>query len=191
VYPVQERNCRLPYRPKHATLRFLGGFYGKARAVSGDCPAGDRGCSCGGRKTPSVHSGLSPGGADFRATRAVVLSDRPRGWRRSGGAVWDGSITATGGTIVGLTGWRFYGTDAISGSASSGNWSWKATLRTTPSFSPPGPVQETGVIVTVAGASGPVTFNVTTAKQGNFSFLSTDVPFGVTKFFLPSVVRLK
>ena len=106
-------------------------------------------------------------------------------------AVWDGSITATGGTIVGLTGWRFYGTDAISGSASSGNWSWKATLRTTPSFSPPGPVQETGVIVTIAGASGPVTFNVTTAKQGNFSFLSTDVPFGVTKFFLPSVVRLK
>src|SRR5271157_156954 len=50
------------------------------------------------------------------------------------GAVWDGSITATGGTIVGLAGWRFYDTDSISGSASSGNWSWKATLRTTPSY---------------------------------------------------------
>jgi len=102
------------------------------------------------------------------------------------GAVWDGSISATGGTIVGLTGWRFYDTDAISGSASSGNWSWKATLRTTPSFAPPGPVQETGVIVTIAAASGPVTFNVTTAKQGSFAFSSTDVPFGTTKYLLPA-----
>src|SRR5579862_3563447 len=78
------------------------------------------------------------------------------------GAVWDGSITATGGTIVGLTGWRFADTDAVTGSSTSGNWSWKATLRTTPSYSPPGPVQETGIIVTIAAATGPVTFNVTT-----------------------------
>ena len=100
------------------------------------------------------------------------------------GAVWDGSIGATGGTIVSVTGWRFYDTDAVS--SSSGNWSWKATLRTTPSYSPPGPVQETGIIVTIAAATGPVTFNVTTTKQGSFSFLSTDVPFGTTKFLLPA-----
>jgi len=100
------------------------------------------------------------------------------------GTVWDGSITATGGTIVGVTGWRFYDSDAISGPSSSGTWTWKATLRTSPSYSPPGPVQETGVIVTIAAPSGPVTFNVTTTKQGNFSFVSTDVPFGVTKFLL-------
>jgi len=97
------------------------------------------------------------------------------------GAVWDGSITATGGTIVGLTGWRFYDTDSISGTSS-----WKATLRTTPSYAPPGPVQETGVIVTIAAPSAPVTFNVTTTHQGSFSFASTDVPFGVTKFLVPA-----
>jgi hypothetical protein len=99
------------------------------------------------------------------------------------GSVWDGSITTTGGTIVNVTGWRFYDTDSVSGSAASGNWSWKATLRTTPSFNPPGPVMETGVIVTVSAPSGPVTFNVTT-KQGNFTFSSADVPFGVSKLFL-------
>ena len=99
------------------------------------------------------------------------------------GAVYDGSITATGGTIVSLTGWRFYGTDSISGHR-LGTWSWKATLRTTPSYSPPGPVQETGVIVTIAAPSGPVTFNVTTTQQGSFSFASTDVPFGVNQVFL-------
>src|SRR5579871_2853638 len=98
--------------------------------------------------------------------------------------VWDGSITATGATIVGVTGWRFSATDAISGSASAG-WSWKASTRTTPSINPPGPFQETGVIVTASAATGPITFNVTT-KGGDFSFASTDVPFGTTKFFLPA-----
>jgi hypothetical protein len=94
--------------------------------------------------------------------------------------VWDGSITATGGKIVLLTGWRFYDTDAISGTSS-----WTASTRITPAVTPPGPVQETGIIVTIAAASGPVTFNVTT-KQGNFSFVSTNLSFGVVKYFLQS-----
>jgi hypothetical protein len=93
--------------------------------------------------------------------------------------VWDGSIAATGATILGLQGWRFSGTDSISGS------SWKLSSRYAPT--PPtltiGPMQENGIIVTVAAATGPVTFNVTTA-QGSFTFASTDVPFGTTKFLL-------
>ncbi len=93
---------------------------------------------------------------------------------------WDGSITATGATILSLQGWRFSGTDAITGTTG-----WKMATREAPP--PPtltsGPMQENGIIVTVSAATGPVTFNVTTA-QGNFSFASTDVPFGTTKLFM-------
>ncbi len=93
---------------------------------------------------------------------------------------WDGSITATGSTILSLQGWRFTDTDAISGTSS-----WKFSTR----FAPPppqqtaGPMQENGIIVTVAAASGPIAFAVTTT-QGNFSFSSQDVPFGVTRVFM-------
>src|SRR5271167_4344995 len=51
------------------------------------------------------------------------------------GTSWDGSITATGATILSLQGWRFSGTDAISGASS-----WKAATRT----APPGPSATTG-----------------------------------------------
>jgi len=91
---------------------------------------------------------------------------------------WDGSITAAGATILSLTGWRASGTDSITETSS-----WKLATRTTPAVTPPGPYQETGVIVTVSAATAPVTFNVTTA-QGNFSFSSQDVPFGSSKTFL-------
>ena len=36
---------------------------------------------------------------------------------------WDGSITATGGTILSLTGWRFWDTDSITGTSS-----WKMNV---------------------------------------------------------------
>ena len=91
---------------------------------------------------------------------------------------WDGSITATGATIEILRGWRFAGTDSISGTTS-----WKISTRTTPSLTPPGPVQENGLIVKVTASAAPVAFDVTTS-QGNFSFSSQDVPFGVSKTFL-------
>src|SRR6516225_6919228 len=55
---------------------------------------------------------------------------------------WDGSITVTGAAIEILRGWRFEGTDAVSGTSN-----WKAQTRTTPSLNPPGPVQENGLIV--------------------------------------------
>ncbi len=91
---------------------------------------------------------------------------------------WDGSISVTGATIEILRGWRFAGTDAISGTTS-----WKMSTRTTPSLNPPGPVQENGLIVKISAATGPVTFNVSTT-QGDFSFSSQDLPFGTSRSFL-------
>src|SRR5689334_15194373 len=57
---------------------------------------------------------------------------------------WDGSITASGATILGIQGWRFSATDTILGTSG-----WK--LSTRPSAPGPqgtsGPVQENGIIV--------------------------------------------
>jgi len=94
------------------------------------------------------------------------------------GTNWDGSITVTGTNIQILRGWRFTGADSISGTTS-----WKLSTRTTPSLNPPGPVQENGIIVKISAATAPVTFNITTT-QGDFSFSSPDLPFGVSKSFL-------
>jgi hypothetical protein len=91
---------------------------------------------------------------------------------------WDGSITVTGAPVQILRGWRFEGTDAINGTTG-----WKLSTRTSPALTPPGPVQENGVIVKVGASASPVKFDVTT-PQGNFTFSSTDVPFGTSKTFL-------
>jgi hypothetical protein len=91
---------------------------------------------------------------------------------------WDGSIAVTGASIQILRGWRFTGTDSISGTTS-----WKMNTRPSPALNPPGPVQENGLIVKISAAAGPVTFNITTTL-GNFSFSTQDVPFGVSKSFL-------
>jgi hypothetical protein len=91
---------------------------------------------------------------------------------------WDGSITVTGANIQILRGWRFSGTDSITGTTN-----WKMATRTSPAVTPPGPFQENGLIVKVSAATAPVTFNITTT-QGSFSFSSQDLPFGVSKSFL-------
>ncbi len=94
---------------------------------------------------------------------------------------WDGSIAATGGTILSLAPWRFLDTDSIKGTSS-----WTITARMTsagPNETGTDLFQENGLIVTVAQSNTPVTFNVTTA-QGNFSFTSQDVTFGASKSFL-------
>lgn len=98
---------------------------------------------------------------------------------------WDGSMTATGATILNLQGWRFSDTDAISGTAS-----WTMASRFAPALpsTDHGPMQENGLIVTVSAASAPVTFAVKMA-QGNFGFSSTDVPFGASKSFLKGSVE--
>jgi hypothetical protein len=99
---------------------------------------------------------------------------------------WDGSIAATGAFILNLQGWRFSDTDAITGTTG-----WKMSTREAPP--PPsatsGPMQENGVIVTIAAPTSPVTFAVKTA-QGTFSFSSTDIPFGVSKSFLSGSARV-
>ena len=94
------------------------------------------------------------------------------GTQGGAGATWDGSITATGANIVSLSGWRFSGTDAITGN------SWKAanhSLSTGPNAA--SVYQENGIVVTVADTGSPVQFSVKTAV-GNFSFASTAVTFG-------------
>ncbi|HEV2687484.1 MAG TPA: hypothetical protein VGV35_02990, partial [Bryobacteraceae bacterium] len=96
-------------------------------------------------------------------------------------ASWNGSITATGASILNLQGWRFGGTDAITGATS-----WRLATRL--EAGPPGVtgnvlLMENGVIVTVAAANGPVTFSVQTTL-GNFTFSSQDVSFGASKAFL-------
>src|ERR1022692_2624733 len=92
--------------------------------------------------------------------------------------VWDGSITVTGANIQILRGWRFSGTDAVSGTTS-----WTMRTRETPSLTPPGVVQENGLIVKISDTATPATFNITTS-QGNFSFSTQDLPFGTSKTFL-------
>jgi len=91
---------------------------------------------------------------------------------------WDGSITVTGATIEIIRGWRFTGTDSITGTTG-----WKLSTRTTPSLNPPGPVQENGLIVKISEPANGATFNVTTT-QGNFTFTSQELPFGTTRTFL-------
>ena len=90
---------------------------------------------------------------------------------------WDGSITASGAAILNVQGWRFGAKDTVTGT------SWITSTVTTPGITQPGPVQETGVIVTIPATAAPVTFDVKTT-QGNFSFSSQDFPFGVSKPFL-------
>jgi hypothetical protein len=99
------------------------------------------------------------------------------------GTTWDGSISVTGANVQIIRGWRFSGTDSITGN------SWTMKTRTSPSLTPPGPVQENGFIIKVSASASPITFAVTTA-QGDFSFLSSDVPFGVTKPFLNGKVKV-
>ena len=93
---------------------------------------------------------------------------------------WDGSITGTGATITSLDGWRFDAADST-----TGNKSWKLATRTSPPgpSATVGPMQENGVIVTVSATANPVSFDVKTT-QGNFTFSSSDVPFGTSKSFL-------
>ena len=92
---------------------------------------------------------------------------------------WDGSITATGGDILKLEGWRFTGTDVV------GPAGWKLQARNSPSgpAAGTGPMQENGVIVTLAASSTPVTIDIRTL-HGSFTFSTQDVPFGAGKSFL-------
>ncbi len=130
---------------------------------------------------------LSPNGPLHAATLSYTPSQSylvMLGVGDTAATAWDGSITATGATILSLQGWRFSDTDSITGTTS-----WKMATRTAPPgpSETTGPIQENGLIVTVAAATGPVTFAVKTT-QGNFSFSSQDIPFGVSESFLKNSV---
>ena len=99
---------------------------------------------------------------------------------------WDGSITATGATILSLRGWRFSGADSITGTTS---WTMSTREAPPPPSATDGPMQENGVIVTIPATTSPVTFAVKTA-QGNFSFQSANISFGVTKSFLSGSAKV-
>src|SRR5580765_7273209 len=86
---------------------------------------------------------------------------------------WDGSITVTGANLQVLRGWRFTPDDSIA------TTSWKLSTRTGPALNGPGPIQENGVIVKISTPASSATCSVTTA-QGNFSFSTQDLPFGVS-----------
>jgi hypothetical protein len=128
----------------------------------------------GGRRLlfPQAAAPLAPINAPAAQSYLLIL-----GIGEKTSTVWDGSITATGATIVSLTGWRFTAADSITGTAS-----WKLAARGSPPAAA-GPMQENGIVVTIGAPAGAVTFDVKTT-QGNFSFSSQDVPFGVSKTFL-------
>lgn len=91
---------------------------------------------------------------------------------------WDGSIAVTGANIQILRGWRFTAADSITGTTS-----WKISTRITPSLTPPGPVQENGLIVKISVPATAATFAIATT-QGNFTFSTQDLSFGSSKTFL-------
>ena len=97
---------------------------------------------------------------------------------------WNGSISATGGTIVDLQGWRFSAGDAVTGN------SWKTSTRMAPAGpneTGPGLIQEAGVILNVAASNTPVTFNVTLPKN-TFTFSTSDISFGTPGSYLAGKV---
>jgi hypothetical protein len=96
--------------------------------------------------------------------------------------VWDGTIAATGGTILSLQGWRFTATDAITGTSA-----WKASTRQTTAgageTAGPDLVQENGIIVNLTASQTPVSLAVTT-PHGNFTFSTSDIAFGTNTSYL-------
>ena len=106
------------------------------------------------------------------------------GTQGGGGAKWDGSITATGGSILSVSGWRMSGTDTVTGN------SWKLSNHSL-STGPSGVsvYQETGVVVTIPDTGSTVKFAVTTAV-GPFSFSTTDVSFGAPLSLLANTYRV-
>jgi Periplasmic component of the Tol biopolymer transport system len=94
------------------------------------------------------------------------------------GAVWNGTIDATGATIVSLAGWRFAGMDAVDGTTG-----WRLSTRLSPVVTGTGPLEENGIIVTAGDSGGNPTFTVK-VPQGSFSFTAKDVQFGPPQKFL-------
>ena len=94
---------------------------------------------------------------------------------------WDGSISLSAGSVVGLEIWRKGERDEVEGNT------WKLSSRPAPRFMPqkdkPQPPSENGIVVTLDGVDETSTISVTT-EQGDFSWTLADVPFGARLFRL-------
>jgi hypothetical protein len=88
---------------------------------------------------------------------------------------WDGTITPSGGSITSINGWRFEGSDGISGSV------WHCSTHTarlfggtSPVFSKVNNIVANGIVVSFTGDAS---FKVTTA-QGDFEFSLSELAYG-------------
>jgi hypothetical protein len=88
---------------------------------------------------------------------------------------YDGSLTIrNGGALASLSGWRFEGTDAVTGS------SWKLStrpMRVRGAQQGAQPIVANGIVAQLTGVTPSTEMEVTTA-QGNFTLRLADVPFG-------------
>jgi hypothetical protein len=122
-----------------------------------------------GRPTPLARR--MPAGDSFRILLGVT--DRAP-------TPWDGNISASGGGIDSIAGWRFTAGDAIEPPSA-----WKCSTRTgaaqnaktAPAMLP------NGIIVSTSGQDRNAQLNITTV-QGNFSFRPADIPWAEDKTFL-------
>jgi hypothetical protein len=83
-------------------------------------------------------------------------------------AVWDGKITANGGWIFKIEGWRFESKDTTDGSST-----WKLSTRLGQTG---GALVENGIIV--SGTFYPTTTFAVETAQGSFSFAAQDIAYG-------------
>ncbi len=101
-------------------------------------------------------------------------------------AVWDGSISVAGGTLLSLEGWRFSGKDATDGRAT-----WKLSTRYGPgSGGNQGPLMENGILVTAAVPDAAARFTVET-RQGSFTFTAADIGYNTLRPFLSKRVLIE
>jgi hypothetical protein len=88
---------------------------------------------------------------------------------------WDGTITPSGGSITSINGWRFEGSDGISGSV------WHCSTHTARLFGGTSPVfsKVNNIVVNgiVVSFTGDASFKVTTA-QGDFEFSLSELAYG-------------
>jgi hypothetical protein len=99
-------------------------------------------------------------------------------------AVWDGKVAVSAGKVLSVRGWRFGGKDSTDGTGS-----WKASTRYSPGTNGPGPVLETGILLTISGEDTSAEVRVETPK-GSFSFRPQDVPWGTGTLFLDRQARV-
>jgi hypothetical protein len=100
--------------------------------------------------------------------------------------VWDGTVSATGAQMLSLRGWRFSGTDAVTGLAG-----WRLSTRRAPATGTQtvGAMLENGVLLAITPDEATATVTVST-PQGAFSFKPSAVAWGTPSNFLKNAARV-